>query len=54
MNLICAFLKDDEGAAIAEYVMLLGLVMVAVSSMFTTFGTRIGSAISKVSSKLIT
>ncbi len=54
MNLLYLFFRDEEGAAIAEYSMLLGLVMVAVVSMFTSFGTRISSAVSKASAKLIT
>ena len=54
MNSIVNFLVDEEAATIAEYALLLGLVMVAVVTVVTAFGTNISSAVSKASAKLIT
>ncbi len=48
------FIKDEEGATIAEYALLLGLILVAVVTVVTAFGTNISSAVSKASGKLIT
>lgn len=52
MNSLVNFIKDDEAATIAEYALLLGLVMVAVVTVVTAFGTRINSAVSNAGAKL--
>ncbi len=54
MKLIIDFILSEEGAAIAEHSLLLGLIMVAVVPAITAYGNRINLAISKASSKLIT
>ena len=54
MNLLLRFLEDDSAVSMVEYTLLLGLIMVAVVSVITAFGTNINSAISKGSSQLIT
>ena len=46
MDSLINFIKDDEAATIAEYALLLGLVMVAVVTVVTAFGVRINSSIS--------
>lgn len=47
MNSLVNFLVDEEAATIAEYALLLGLVLVAVTTIVTAFGTRISSSVSK-------
>ncbi len=54
MDLITRFLVDEEAATIAEYALLLGLVMVAVVTIVTAFGTRINSTVSNATTKLPT
>ncbi len=54
MKLIIDFILSEEGAAIAEQSLLLGLVMVAVVPAIAAYGTRINLAVSKASTKLIT
>ena len=54
MNLIAKFFVDEEAATVAEYALLLGLVLVAVTTIVTAFGTRINSTISNASGKLPT
>ena len=54
MKSLVNFIKDEEAATIAEYALLLGLVMVAVVTVVTAFGTNISSAVSKGSAQLIT
>jgi pilus assembly protein Flp/PilA len=41
MNTIVNFLKDEEGASMAEYALLLGLITVAIAGVITLFGGRI-------------
>ena len=54
MNLIAKFIVDEEAATVAEYALLLGLVLVAVTTIVTAFGTRINSTISKATTSLPT
>ena len=54
MNLISKFMVDEEAATVAEYALLLGLVLVAVTTIVTAFGTRINSTISNATGKLPT
>ncbi len=53
-NIIFNLIRDEDGATIAEYALLLGLILVAVVSVVTVFGTNISSAISKGSGNLVT
>ena len=46
------FLRDEEGASMAEYALLLGLLTVAVAVVITTLGSRICNAISKASTAI--
>ena len=52
MNKLMNFLKDEEAATIAEYALMLGLVLVAVVTIVTSFGTRINSAVSNAGTKI--
>ncbi len=41
MNLLKRLYRDEEGQAMAEYALILGLVAVAVISALTIFGTKL-------------
>lgn len=41
MSTVVKFLKDEEGASMAEYALLLGLITVAIAGVITLFGGRI-------------
>ena len=45
MNKLVQFIKDEEGASMAEYALLLGLITVAVATVITAFGSKISTAI---------
>ena len=39
------FIQDEEGADLAEYALLLGIITIAIASVITTFGSKIGTSI---------
>lgn len=41
MKSVVNFLRDEEGASMAEYALLLGLITVAIAGVITIFGGRI-------------
>lgn len=41
MQTLVKFIKDEEGATMAEYALLLGLITVAVATVVATFRTSI-------------
>ena len=43
MKLFVIFFKDEEAVFISEYAIVLGLVMVVVTTFITSFGTNINS-----------
>ena len=45
MKIPIQFLKDEEGASMAEYALLLGLITVAAATVIGTLGTKITTAI---------
>ena len=45
MQNLVRFLKDEEGASMAEYALLLGLITVAAAMVITTLGGKITTAI---------
>ena len=45
-KLICRFRRDEDGAALIEYGMLIGLIAVVCLVAVTTLGTEISSAFS--------
>jgi pilus assembly protein Flp/PilA len=51
-KLINRFRGDDEGAALVEYGMLVGLISVVCLVAVTTIGTEVSTAFSKIASSL--
>ena len=54
MKILINFYRDEEAATVAEYALLLGLILVAVTTIVTAFGTRINSTISNATTQLPT
>jgi len=52
-KLINRFRRDDEGAALVEYGMLVGLIAVICVVAVTTLGTEVSAAFSKIASSLV-
>ena len=53
-KLINRFRRDDEGAALVEYGMLVGLIAVICVVARTTLGTEVSTAFSKIAAGLST
>jgi len=51
-NLINRFRRDEDGAALVEYGLLIGLIAVVCLVAVTTLGTEISTAFSKYASGL--
>jgi pilus assembly protein Flp/PilA len=51
-KLINRFRRDDEGAALVEYGMLVGLIAVICVVAVTTLGTEVSTAFSKIAAGL--
>jgi pilus assembly protein Flp/PilA len=51
-KLINRFRREDEGAALVEYGMLVGLIAVICVVAVTTLGTEVSQAFSKIASGL--
>jgi pilus assembly protein Flp/PilA len=51
-KLINRFRRDDEGAALVEYGMLVGLIAVICVVAVTTLGTEVSTAFSNIASVL--
>jgi pilus assembly protein Flp/PilA len=45
-NLIKSFIRDESGAAAAEYALILAIVAVGIATVVGTLGTNISTAIS--------
>ena len=52
MNQILNFFNDEEGTAISEYALVIGLIFVVTASYITSFGIGINSVISNATNKL--
>ena len=52
LQLINRFRRDDEGAALVEYGMLVGLIAVICVVAVTTLGTEVSTAFSNIASAL--
>ena len=52
LQLVNRFRRDDEGAALVEYGMLVGLIAVICVVAVTTLGTEISTAFSAIASAL--
>lgn len=54
MKCLLNILIREDGATIAEYALILGLILIVVATIITTFGTRISCSISQSSTVLPT
>jgi pilus assembly protein Flp/PilA len=52
LQLINRFRRDDEGAALVEYGMLVGLIAVICVVAVTTLGTEVSNAFSTIAASL--
>ena len=52
MNKLVQFLKDEEGASMAEYALLLGLITVAIATVITAFGSKLGTVVTNATNVL--
>ena len=52
MNSFLNFIKDEEGASMAEYAFLLGLITVAIATVITTFGTKLRTVVTSATTVL--
>ena len=52
MEKILLILKNEEGASMAEYALLLGLITVAVATVITAFGAKIAGVITNATNSL--
>ena len=52
MKTLVNFLRDEEGASMAEYALLLGLITVAIATVVTTFGTKISGTITSATNAM--
>ena len=52
MNKLVQFLRDEEGASMAEYALLLGLITVAIATVITAFGAKLGTVVTNATSVL--
>ena len=50
MKTLINFISDEEGASMAEYALLLGLIVVALVTAISAFGTKIQGAFDKTTS----
>lgn len=48
------FIESEDAAALSEYALLLGFIVVGVVTVVTTLGTRIRGAISKATTAIPT
>ena len=52
MNKLIQFLRDEEGASMAEYALLLGLITVAIATVITAFGAKLGTVVTNATAVL--
>jgi len=53
-NLIKSFLRDESGAAAAEYALILAVVVVGIALAATNLGTAVSNAIQGAADKVTT
>lgn len=51
-NLVSRFLKDESGAVMVEYVVVVTVVAVAAIALFTGLTTEIGNRITNITTQL--
>ena len=49
---VISFIFDEEGASMAEYALLLGLITVAIATVITAFGAKIGTVVTNATNVL--
>ena len=52
MKTLVHLFKDEEGASMAEYALLLGLITVAIATVITAFGTKISGVVTSATNAL--
>ena len=52
MKSLVNFIREEEGASMAEYALLLGLITVAIATVITAFGAKIGTVITNATGVL--
>ena len=52
MKSLINFIREEEGASMAEYALLLGLITVAIATVITAFGTKISTVITNATGVL--
>ena len=52
MKMIIDLIRSEEGASMAEYALLLGLITVAIATVITAFGAKIGTVITNATGVL--
>ena len=52
MNGLFNFISNEEGADLAEYSLLLGIITIAIASVITAFGSKIGTTLTNVTNVL--
>jgi pilus assembly protein Flp/PilA len=54
MNVLHAFVRDDDGATMIEYALLVALIAVVVAAALVTLGTTVQTKYSSVSNCIAT
>ena len=52
MNKLVQFIKDEEGASMAEYALLIGLIVVAMITVLSTFQGKLAGTFTAAGDKL--
>ena len=52
MLTLISLITDEEGASMAEYALLLGLITVAIATVVTAFGAKIGTVVTNATNVL--
>ena len=52
MKKLSHLIKDDSGASLAEYALLLGIITLAIAAVITAFGSRITTVITNATNAL--
>jgi pilus assembly protein Flp/PilA len=52
MEKLISFIKDEEGASMVEYALLLALIAVVAITILTTMGSNVSSIFKTISDKL--
>lgn len=52
MNNLLNFIKDEDGASMAEYALLIGLLTVGIATVITAFGTKVGTVVTNATTVL--